>query len=263
MPSIRDVPERVRPDGLPTPFVRVIESQQQPISDDSIDTQTVPSAAEIVVALTSPDTSPTEFRQMILMAELTSFDESRAAIVRPFLQQYVVGHYSTEHRDEFIAVASAVRQSVASLSGTELPQVVCWLEANRKSPPAFEMEVVRSIRRKLAETPPDDTTGMEPLGDLLIDIFEGYSTPRMLPKRYCGATALDAAISLALLGGPRFSRLVEGLRRSQVGWFRSLVARQAEALRIDIMQGRWERIAAADRLAEVVVACEPTTETAE
>jgi hypothetical protein len=193
-----------------------------------------PSAAEVLASLAASDVTAAERRRMILAAEVLRFDASQAEALKPLLRRHIDRHYMSEQGDERVTVASAVRKFIALLSVAELPAVVDLLRAERKAPPAFEMEVAKMVTRKLTATLPENTTALQPLGDELLDLATGYATPRMLPKRYCGAVVLDSMLSLALLRSPHLPSLTTSLRSIRTNWFRATVARQAQALRAEL-----------------------------
>jgi hypothetical protein len=193
-----------------------------------------PSLAEVLTSLGAADVPPAERRRLILAAEVLRFDTAGAESLKPLLRQYIDLHCASEQREEQVAVASAVRKYVALLRVEELPAVADLLRAERKAPPSFEMEVAKMVARKLTATLPDDTVLLHPLGDELMDLAATYTTPRLLPKRYCGAVALDATLSLALLRSPHLPSLTNRLRSIPLHWFRETVARQARALRAEL-----------------------------
>jgi hypothetical protein len=171
---------------------------------------------------------------MILAAEVLRFDASQTEVLKPLLRKHIDRFYTSEQGDELIAVASAVRKYVALLSVVELPSVVDLLWRERKAPASFEMEVAKMVTRKLTATLPEDTTPLRPLEDELMDLADGYATPRMLPKRHCGAVALDSMLSLTLLRSKHLPSLATRLRSIPINWFRATVARQARALQTEL-----------------------------
>lgn len=195
-----------------------------------------PSATEVLASLASSELPAADRRRMILVAEILRFDASQVEALKPLLRRHIDRHYASEEGDERVAVASAVRKYVTLLSVAELPAVAQLLRAERKAPLPFEVEVAKMVTRKLTATLPEDTTPLLPLGDELMDLTEGYATPRMLPKRYCGAVALDSMLSLALLRSPHLPSLTTRLSSIPLNWFRATVARQAQALRTELMR---------------------------
>jgi len=192
------------------------------------------SPAEILTLLLTADLPAVKRRAMILAAETLRFDASQAESLKPLLRRFIDRVYATEQGDEQVAVASAVRKYIALLSPAELPVVATLLRADRKGPPWFEMEVAKMVARKLTATLPENTVPLGPLGDELIDLVRGYLSPRLLPKRHCGAVAFDASLALALLASPHLGELVALLRLVRVEWFRTSLARQARAIHSDL-----------------------------
>lgn len=217
------------------------------------------SAAEVLATLETAGVPAANRRRMILAAEVLRFDAAQAESLKPLLRRYIDRQYGSDQGDEQIAVASAVRKYIALLSVAELPTVTALLQADRKAPPPFEMEVAKMITRKLLATLPDDTAPLQSLGEELMDLVAGYATPRMLPKRYCGAVALDAMLSLALLRSRHLPGLTSRLRSIPINWFRATVARQARVLRGDIAKRfSAERCRPASQcLADLAAAAEP------
>lgn len=200
---------------------------------------------EILSGLTSADLTISKQRQLILAAEVLRFEEAQVAELEPILRTYVDQHLISDVKKEQIVVGSAIRKLIAMLPVRALPLCEEWLRINRKTPPLLEMEVVKMVTRKLTATLPEDTGYLGSLGDQLIDLLRSYLNPRTLSKRYFGATAMEASLSLALMRSPNLNNALELLRSLRVNWFRATVARQARVTGSDL-----ERRFPGDRSAE-------------
>lgn len=193
-----------------------------------------PFAEEVLRILASSDLDALKRRQLILAAEGLRFDVDQIGLLEPILRLYVDRHLNSEIREEQVAVASGIRKLIAMLPVTQLSRCEDWLKIERKTPPPLEMEVVKMITRKLTASLPEDTGHLKSINDQLIDLLRSYLNPRTLSKRFFGATALEASLSLALLRSQHLNDALEVLRSLRVNWFRATVARQARVTRTDL-----------------------------
>ncbi len=216
------------------------------------------SPAEVLAELQTPGLSATRRRQLICLAEVLRFEPAQAAILRSLLRQYVDQYHDPRDKDEEVVVASAIRKFVSSLPVTDLLECQDWLKIERKMPAPLELEVVKMITRKLTATLPEDVGYLGPIGDLLIDLVRSYLNPRVLSKRFFGATVLESSLSLALSRSPYLPELTRLLRSPCVDWLQTLVARQARVLKSKLDQRfPGERsLAARDCLSNLDVAAE-------
>ncbi len=192
------------------------------------------SPAEVLAELQTPGLSATRRRQLICLAEVLRFEPAQAVILRLLLRQYVDQYHDPRDKDEEVVVASAIRKFVSSLPVTDLLECQDWLKIERKMPAPLEMEVVKMITRKLTATLPQDVGYLGPIGDLLIDLVRSYLNPRVLSKRFFGATVLDASLSLALLRSPHLTEVANLLRVVRSDVMRFVIARQTKQMSTEI-----------------------------
>ncbi len=215
------------------PTVTAVSTSSLSMTSEAAD-EVEPSATDVLAGLAAREVSVGDQRRMILAAESLRLDAGQAEALKPLLRRYIDQHYGIEQADERVTVASAVRTYVALLKVEELPAVAALIRAERKAPPSFEMEVAKMITRKLTATLPEDAVALHSLGDELLDLAAAYAVPRLLPKRHCGAVALDSMLSLALMRSRHLPTLTTRLQSIPINWFRATVARQAQAVRAEL-----------------------------
>ena len=86
------------------------------------------------------------------------------------------------------------------------------------------------IVRKLSVNPPPDPNSWPDLANQLADLARTYLNPRLLPRQYLAAIALNSILALALLRSDVLSEVYRIFRLLRVPWFKQLVARRAEEI---------------------------------
>jgi hypothetical protein len=113
-----------------------------------------------------------------------------------------------------------------------------------------ELEVTKTLVRRLTSDPRDEPDSEPELGDRLMEMAGTYLNARLLSREKYGAAALNAVLALLLLRSRHVARLLRALSDLPVPWFRELVVRRASRIRNEV----WERFpkARADRYLESI-----------
>ena len=130
-----------------------------------------------------------------------------------------LAHFIEEYRDsddpqDIVAVGSALRKYVATMSPADLPSVAALLDAGHKAqvPLGLELEICKMVYRKLVANPPGDKHAFAELEWCLTDVVRVYANDRLLSREKYGATASNAALVFVLLNGDRIPSVAQQLR---------------------------------------------------
>jgi len=106
------------------------------------------------------------------------------------------------------------------------------LEVGHKAPVPLEieLEVAKMVVRKLSATLPEEADALPELSSQLMDLARTYLNPRLLPRPYYAATALNSVLALVLLRSAHLESLYGILRELRVSWFDQLLARRAQSI---------------------------------
>lgn len=193
-------------------------------------------AADVLSNLENHSLSRDDLRKFILEAEVVSFNAEQANQLKPLLRRHIEHNRDSSDPADLVAVGSAIRKYVGILGRDEISSVGFVLEAGHKTPvsPELELEVTKMIVRKLSAVAPQEANSLAELGNQLMDLARTYLNPRLLPRQYHGAIALNSVLALTLLRVPNLAELFDRVRQLPLPWFKQLVVRRAEALKQDL-----------------------------
>ncbi len=194
-----------------------------------VEDESNPPTPEAVFAALRNQGEHLAFRKAILAAETIKFDPPQVADVLGLLRGYILGHRSTSDPDVVVFVTSAVRSYVALLPSARLDEVAGLIDVTGP-PEVFESEVAKMVVRKLTANPPDQDNAYPALADQLSGLADAYLHPRLLARPYCGATALNSVLGVALLRTSRWPVVYAKIEGLTAGWFRQQLGRRAGRL---------------------------------
>lgn len=183
---------------------------------------------EILEKLRNPGAPVREKRKDVLAAEILDFQEDQTEELCALLHDFVLQYRNSNVAEDLIAVGSAVRKLVAYLPHESLGRLAELLDAGSRIPVSLEteLEITKTIVRKLTNQPPEKDDPEPELGERLQEIAQAYVNPRLLPREKYGATALNAVLGLALLRSPHFGETIEMVRACNAAWFTQLLCRR-------------------------------------
>ena len=116
------------------------------------------------------------------------------------LYQFVQQHRDSDSQD-IVAVGCAIRKYVAVMSQNDLSHLAVLLDAqhNATVPIEVELEITKTLVRRLSQSPPGSPDSEPGLADRLYEIVELYLNSRLLAQDKFAAVALNAILSLCLL----------------------------------------------------------------
>lgn len=181
-------------------------------------------------------TSGSDAQKAILQAEVIDFGGDERARLCTLLRRFVMRHRDSNELQDLVAVGAAIRKLVAYLPTEDLGTLndILIPSSRMAIPLEIELEVAKTVLRKLTWRPPLIDNAEPRLGDALMDIATTYVNPRLLPREKCGATALNAVLSLLLLRSSHVPRVISRVADVSVNWFTQLACRRIERLQIEL-----------------------------
>ena len=200
-------------------------------------TQSIPEQCEeldsqaLLDELRSPR-DPQSRRHLVLVLEPLSFNGGQIAELRELLRQFIEENRDSNVPEDLVAVGSAIRKFVGILPADQLGEISFILESGHRAPvaPEIELEVAKMIVRKLTVNVSREPNFLPDLANQLADLARTYLNPRLLPRQYHAAIALNSILALALLRSDLLPEVNEILRPLRAPWFKQLVARRAEEI---------------------------------
>jgi hypothetical protein len=185
-------------------------------------------------------------RQAVLDSEVVDFPSAiRPEVVR-LLEAYVSKNRDSNDRRDLIAVGSAIRKMVSYAQGSELGCLAEILDSSGRVtvPIEIELEVAKTVVRKLTKHPELATRIGDELENRLWEITQTYVNPRLIGRPKYGATALNAFLALLLLRGKHAQEAIKWVKASSTTWFkdsaRSRSKKLLEALRAQVASDTYE-----------------------
>lgn len=175
-------------------------------------------------------------RKAVLAGEVLSFSPDNIEELCTLLRSFVLRHRDSNVPDDLVAVGAAIRKLVAYLPYEKLATLGDLLESSHRIavPIEVELEVAKTVVRKLTANPPQTDDPIPGLADRLGEVAKTYVNPRLLAREKHGATALNAALALMLLRSPRADEVIDLVRSAETTWFTQLLCRRAGRLQGDL-----------------------------
>jgi len=160
------------------------------------------------------------------------FEASDRSALCTFLRRFVLQNRNSNVTQDLVAVGAAIRKLVAYLPTEELGTLNEILTPSPRMaiPLEIELEVVKTVVRKLTWHPPLHHDSEPELADKLMDIVSTYLNPRLLPREKYGATTLNAVLSLLLLRSHHVPGMIAQVETVSANWFTQLACRRIDRL---------------------------------
>jgi hypothetical protein len=214
-------------------WVRVGGVQRHPQGSETQPQDSGLAPKALLSKIAAQDTSHDERRTAIIEAEVIAFSPDQMTTLKPLLREFIEQYRDSEEQRDLIAVAAAIRKFVATMNRSELSALAILLDAehNATMPIDVELEVAKTLVRRLVQSPPDEPNTEPELADRLYEIVETYLNPRLLSRDKVAAVALNAILALCLLRSTYTADVRQSLNGLRVSWFSELVARRAVQIR--------------------------------
>jgi hypothetical protein len=182
--------------------------------------------------LESVTASHEEKRQAVIESEVIAFPPASIETLNRLLYQFIQQHRDSDNQEDIVAVGCAIRKYVAVMSQNDLSHLAVLLDAqhNATVPIEVELEIAKTLVRKLSQSPPEKSDSEPRLADRLYEIVELYLNPRLLARDKFAAVTLNAILSLCLLRSEHADRVQQSLQALRVSWFSELVLRRASQI---------------------------------
>lgn len=190
---------------------------------------------EVLERLRHPASAAAE-RAAVLDAEVLAFDVVDSAELCALLRAFVLKFRTSDVFEDLVAVGSGIRKLVAYLAVEDLGSLAEILEPGPGSriPIDLELEVAKTIVRRLTASPPAVDDPEPVLGDRLFDIARTFIDARVLGREKCGATALNAALALMLLRSPHAAKIASLVHEAGTRWFTDMLCRRATQIQHEL-----------------------------
>jgi hypothetical protein len=174
-----------------------------------------------------------EKRKAVIDCEVTAFPQEQVGTLNRLLRRFIEQYRISEDHEDLVAVGAAIRKYVATMSREDISDLAILLDAehNASVPIEVELEVTKTLVRRLVMTPPQEPDSEPRLADRLREVAITYLSPRLLSRDKVAAVALNAILSLCLLRSPHINDVCHALNRMSVSWFAELVLRRASQVR--------------------------------
>lgn len=189
-------------------------------------------AERVLQLLRSNETPEAKLRQAVLQAEVLEFNDRDRVELCEHLRTYILRHRNSNVAQDLVAVASAIRKLVACMPAGELGLLNELLTPTPRMgiPLEIELEVAKTVVRKLTWHPPLHDDSEQDLAARLMDVAESYLNPRLLTREKYGATALNAVLALLLLRSRHVPCVISRVRDLAANWFSQSACRRVERL---------------------------------
>ena len=206
----------------------------------------------LLAGLAEKTTTHPERRRMVIEAEVLPFGPEERRQLYPILRRFIEDFRNSDDPEDLVAVASAIRKYVATTDPNNLGTLGVLLAADQNGtvPLEVELEVAKTLVRRLISDPPEQPDSEREVGDRLMEMASTYLNARLLSREKYGAAALNAVLALLLLRSGHTAQLLRILSDLPVPWFRELVVRRANRIRSDVSE-RFAK-ARADRYLECI-----------
>jgi len=181
---------------------------------------------------------------MVIEAEVLPFAPDERSRLNVVLRRFIEDHRNSDDPEDLVAVASAIRKYVATMHGGDLGDLAVLLASDQNAtvPLEVELEVAKTLVRKLTSQPPEEPDSEPELGDRLMELASTYLNARLLSREKYGAVALNVVLALLLLRSRHVADLLRLLSNLRVPWFTQLVVRRASRVRGDQHFSPWNSV---------------------
>lgn len=186
----------------------------------------------LIRKIVSETASHEEKRRAVIESEVVAFPPESVGTLNRLLYLFVKQYRDSDDQQDIVAVGSAIRKYVATMDRADLSALAILLDAehNATVPIEVELEVAKTLVRKLVQSPPDEPNVEPQLADRLYEIVKLYLNPRLLSRDKFAAVALNAILSLCLLRSSHADEVRQALKELPVSWFSELVLRRASQI---------------------------------
>jgi len=195
-------------------------------------------ATALLSKMAPQNTSREERRRAVIEAEVVSFPPGQVGTLNHLLRQFIEQYRNSDDQQDLVAVGSAIRKYVTTMSRDGLSALAILLDAehNATVPIEVELEVAKTLVRTLVQKPPEESDSEPELADRLHEIVNAYLNPRLLSRDKVGAVTLNAILALCLLRTRHTGALQKSLADFRASWFTELVLRRASHIRNSLLQ---------------------------
>ncbi|MGO8746771.1 MAG: hypothetical protein ACLQNE_12345 [Thermoguttaceae bacterium] len=202
----------------------------------SLDTRSSEGSATpvaLISKIASETASREEKRRAVIESEVVAFLPHQAVTLNRLLRRFIEQYRNSDDQQDVAAVGAAIRKYVATMNRDDLSALAILLDAehNATVPIEVELEVAKTLVRRLIQSPPEEPDCEPSISDRLYEIVRTYLNPRLLSRDKVAAVALNAVLALCLLRSRHTSEMVSALKRLRVSWFSELVVRRASQIR--------------------------------
>lgn len=187
---------------------------------------------QILERLKDENVSDENLRNLIVHGEVLKFEPNQISELVPILHKFILDYRSSNDSTDQVAVGSAVRKMVAYLDQSSFHIITDLLDSGHRNQitPEIELELVKSIVRKLKFSPFDKNDALPELSGRLEEIVRVYLNSRMLSRKNYGAIVLNAFNALFLLRSDHFKKVLTYIEQNNVEWFSELLKERTERL---------------------------------
>lgn len=191
--------------------------------------------AEQILQKLEGDQESEEFELALLVGEVTAFEDDQAERLLSALGRYIASKRFTLDEETTVNVCSAVRKYALNMSLNTLNEYSAWLEPSEtgsvRSP--VELELVKGILWRLSYEPIDSRGPFDRAIEVLTEISDSYTSPRVIVQENFSSIAICALSSLillhSLLGQPESAKQVADKAKStRREWIVDLVGNQID-----------------------------------
>jgi hypothetical protein len=229
-------PTALRANWLPDQFFFGIGPgvERAPEGVANIGEQQIANSPAVALAKIADERASHEARRMaVIDAEVIAFPPDKVVELDNLLRRFIEQNRNSDDPQDLIAVASAIRKYVATMDRDDLSAIVRLLGPGHNTPVPLEieLEVAKTLARRLTVDPPDDEDSEPELADWLNEIARTFLNARLLPLEKIGAVTLNAVLALLLLRSRHVKEVLQILNGLSAPWFTDLVRQRVSQIR--------------------------------
>jgi hypothetical protein len=176
--------------------------------------------------------------RLLCAIEMVRFLPSQREILLPLLWRHILDHRNSNHPDDLVGVAAAIRKYIAMMPMERMGQLAALLESGHRSPVPvdLEIEVAKMIYRNFEVHPPVVADPQPELAHRLWEMARVYIDPRILLRDNYSAVASLAIEAIVAMRSPLAEAAWRAAIASPYRWFAELVTDELDELR-----EKWDR----------------------